>query len=69
MITILSLCIFYLVGMMVYAIVTGNILYWGGWKNRTQDKGMYYSGLLSYAFILFILYTIKGLEESRLTGS
>jgi len=55
--------------MMVYAIVTGNILYWGGWKNRTQDKGMYYSGLLSYAFILFILYTIKGLEESRLTGS
>lgn len=68
MITILSCCIYYLAGMMLYAIVTGRLLYWGGWKSRTQNKGMYYSGLCSYTFVLFILYTIKGLEESRLVA-
>jgi hypothetical protein len=66
MITILNLGMLYLVGMMIYAILTGNILYWGGWQHRIQNKGMYYGGLFSYGIVLYTLNLIKSLEETRL---
>ena len=69
MIMLLNLGMFYLIGMLIYSFIAGRIFFFGGWKYRLGDKWMYYQGVLSYAFIFFILYTIKGLEESRLAGS
>jgi len=69
MIMLLNLSMAYLMGMLIYSFIVGRILFFGGWKYRMGDKWMYYQGVLSYAFILFILYTIKGLEAARLAGS
>lgn len=66
MLPVLNIAIVYLIGMMVYAIISGNILFWGGWKNKIQEKGMYYTGLLCYGIVLFTINLVRTLEEARL---
>ncbi len=55
MVPILNIARLYLIGMMLYGIISGNILFWGGWKNKTQEKGMYYTGLLGYSIVLYTI--------------
>lgn len=68
MITILNICITYLLGMIVYAIFSGNILYWGAWRNRIQDKWQYYSGLIAHLLILVLMLHMRSLAEIKLTA-
>jgi hypothetical protein len=65
MLPILNIARLYLIGMMVYAMIRGSILFWGGWQYKKQNKRMYYGGLLSYSIVLFtIIKSIRVFEEA-----
>ncbi len=67
MVPVLNIAMVYLIGMMAYAVTTGNILFWGGWQHKKQDKGMYYTGLICYGIVLFtIIKSIRALEQAHL---